>query len=255
MPIALLSDFGTRDYYVGAMKGVILSIAPDVMIVDITHEVSPQRINEGAFILEACYRNFPPGTVFVAVVDPGVGSKRKPIAVDAEGFRFVAPDNGLLSFLFEGKSGCRVHWIADTRYMLPSPSSTFHGRDVFAPAAAHLANGADIEELGSPVSEPFITPALRPRRISDNGIAGRIQHIDRFGNLITNLDPDVLSDGVRIQIKNTVIDRVHTFFAEAAHGEPFAIKGSAGFVEIVVRDGSAQSELNVTTGDEVLLLR
>jgi S-adenosylmethionine hydrolase len=255
MPIALLTDFGTRDYYVAAMKGVILSIAPEVAIVDITHEVSPQGIREGAFILEACYRNFPAGTVFVAIIDPGVGSKRKPLAVSAGEYYFVAPDNGILSFLFNGAGALEAFEITNNRYMLPSPSSTFHGRDIFAPAAAHLAAGSDINDFGPPVFDPVVLTDLAPNRISDGRIAARVQHIDRFGNIITDLRPDDLQGRFEIVINGRTIDRFHPFFADAEFGEVFAMSGSAGFIEIAVRDGSAASKLNANPGDEVLLIK
>ena len=255
MPVAILTDFGNRDYYVGAMKGVILSIARDESIVDITHEVSPQDIREGSFILEACYRGFPRGTVFLAVVDPSVGSDRRPLAVSAGGFFFVAPDNGILSFLFNSEAPVKAFEISDSRYLRPSPSSTFHGRDIFAPAAALLAAGADPEDFGPRVTDPVILPHVDPHTISDGRIAGRVQHIDRFGNIITNLRPQDLASGFKIVLNGHTIDRFHPFFADAELGEIFAIAGSAGFIEVAVRDGSAELKLGVSPGDEVLLVQ
>jgi hypothetical protein len=140
--IALLTDFGTADYYVGAMKGVILSINSDVTIVDISHEIEPQNINAASFTLRSCYRNFPPKTIFAAIVDPGVGSDRNAILIETENYRFIAPDNGILSFVFNGTEKSRVFELTNDKFFLPSISRTFHGRDVFAPCAAHLSNGA-----------------------------------------------------------------------------------------------------------------
>lgn len=255
MPIALITDFGGRDYYVAAMKGVILSIAPDVPIVDITHEVSPQKIHEAAFILEACYRNFPAGTVFVAVVDPGVGSTRKAMVSAAGGYYYVGPDNGIFSFVFDAVKEFCAFEILNDRYVLPSRSSTFHGRDVFAPAAAHLAAGAKPDSFGPPIVEPVKLPAVRALRISENESMASVLHIDRFGNIVTNIRSDELAQTFNIKFKGKTIDRVYSFFAEAEAGEVFAIKGSAGYVEIAVRDGSAQSALGAHIGDEVLLTR
>lgn len=255
MPVAILTDFGNRDYYVGAMKGVILSIARDESIVDITHEVSPQDIREGSFILEACYRDFPRGTVFLAIVDPGVGSDRRPLAVSAGGYYFVAPDNGILSFLFNSADPFKAFEISDSRYLRPSPSSTFHGRDIFAPAAALLVAGADPKDFGPRVMDPVILPDVDPHTISDGQITGRVQHIDRFGNIITNLRPEDITGGFKIVLNGHTIDRFHPFFADAEHGEVFAIAGSAGFIEIALRDGSAGSKLGVKPNDEVLLVQ
>jgi S-adenosylmethionine hydrolase len=184
-----------------------------------------------------------------------VGSDRRPLAVSAGGFYFVAPDNGLLSFLFRSGDPFKAFEISDNQYLSTSPSSTFHGRDIFAPAAGLIAGGADPEDLGLRVMDPVILPHVDPHPTPDGRIAGRVQHIDRFGNIVTNIRSQGLSGEFEIVLNGHTIDRFHPFFADAGYGEVFAISGSAGFIEIAVRDGSAASELGVSTGDEVLLVQ
>lgn len=254
MPIALLTDFGTSDYFVGAMKGVILSIAPIVPIVDISHHISPQDISEATFVLEACYRDFPEGTIFVAVVDPGVGSNRKPLLAASSGFYFVGPDNGIFSFLFDEGDRFSAFEITNQQYMASSRSGTFDGRDIFAPAAANLAMGAAPDQFGPPVESPVVLPAVRPRRITETETIAQIRHIDHFGNIITNLRPADLSEKFKIAINGQTIERMRQCYADAEPGEIFAIAGSSGLIEIAVREGSAQSELGVNRGDEVTLV-
>lgn len=248
--IALLTDFGTRDYYVGAMKGVILSIAPSAVIVDITHEIEPQNICEAAFTLRACYRDFPAGAIFAAVVDPGVGSGRRSLVVESEGYYFVAPDNGLLSFVVS--DGARVFALTNERYFRAPVSNTFHGRDIFAPVAAHLSLGVGPEELGDEIFDP-VRLAEGKATTSESGVKGEIIHIDRFGNLVTNVAFGDLPASYIVEINGRVIEKGCRYYAEANKGELFLIAGSAGFLEISVRDGSAAKELAVEEGSSVVV--
>ena len=249
MPIALLTDFGTRDYFVAAMKGVILSIDPIAVIVDITHEIEPQNIGEASFVLRACRRDFPKGTVFVAVVDPGVGSDRRGIAVEAGDQIFIGPDNGIFSFITD--KNARVFELKNAEFFAPQVSSTFHGRDVFAPVAAHISRGISIEEVG-----PRIDPILKteqPEAVTGEGgvISGRVIHIDRFGNLVTNIPPEMLPGSFRLKVNGTVIAEKRQCYSDGPGGTPFLIVGSAGFLEISVYRGSARTATDADVGEAV----
>lgn len=242
--ITLLTDFGTADGYVGEMKGVILSRAPGVRVEDISHEVEPQDV-EGARLAVARYwRRFPAGTVHMVVVDPGVGSARAAIAVESEGRFLVGPDNGVLSpaLLISGAGVVS----------LPLPeraSATFHGRDVFAPAAALLASGSALASLGAPHASPVIRRTREARRVLGGAVAGEVIAVDRFGNLVTNL---VALRGGRVEIAGRSLT-VRRAYADVALGELVALVGSLGFVEVAVRDGSASRALGVGRGAPVLL--
>lgn len=252
MPIALLTDFGTSDYFVAAMKGTMLKIAPDVSFVDITHEIPPQDIRSAAFVLEACYRDFPPGTVFLCVVDPGVGSERRPIVVEIEDYLFVGPDNGLFSFVL-GETGARTYSIANDELLSDRVSSTFHGRDIFAPIAAYLSTGLPAEEVGPRVDGPVRLEFTRPRKVSESEIRGEVIHIDHFGNLVTNFLPDQVFAGGVFEINGHVVERRVGHYAEANRGEVICVTGSAGFVEISSNLDSAARMLNAAVGDRVVL--
>lgn len=250
--IALLTDFGTRDYFAAAMKGVILSIDPSAVIVDITHEIAPQNIREAGFTLRACYRDFPSGTIFVAVVDPGVGSTRRAILAEADGYYFLAPDNGLLNFITDN-AAARAFEITNREFLAGTVSSTFHGRDVFAPAAAHLSRGVDPAEFGPAVRE-FVRFSISSAKLLPSGeIEGEVIHIDRFGNLVTNLVKDAFSADFTLEINGRTIDAHRQFYAEAEPGEVFSIWGSAGFLEVSVRDSSAKELLDVRSGQMILV--
>ena len=255
--ITLLTDFGTADYFVAAMKGVILSAHPDAVIVDISHEIPPHDIATSAFTLLACYRDFPPGTIHVAVVDPGVGSTRRPIAIIAEGFTFVGPDNGLFSYILDRELHARVFRLSIETYFRPSPSTTFHGRDIFAPIAAALASGVTIAALGEEVSDPVRLEApARCKRASDGVWNAAILHIDRFGNCVTNVARDEFPGdpvALRIEIGDHTISRLLRCYADAAAnaGELFAIWGSAGFLEISAYCDSAAQRLRASRGSSV----
>ena len=252
MIISLLTDFGTKDYFVGAMKGVILSINSEAKIIDITHEIEPQNIQSAGFTLASCYQNFPPKTIFVCVVDPGVGSKRLAILIETKNYYFIAPDNGLLSLVLNNESNYRVFELTNPKFFLSNISQTFHGRDVFAPVAAWLSTGISTNEFGSETSELIISKNLVPKIVSADKIVGNIIHIDNFGNIVTNLRKSDLPNNFSLQVNETVITQHQTFYAEAFEDEIFMIWGSAGYLEIVAYCNSAKELLNAMMGDEIL---
>ena len=244
-----MTDFGTRDYYVGAMKGVILSINPNVSLVDITHDIEPQNITSAAFVLSACYRDFPPA-IFVCVVDPGVGSERRAIVVESNDHKFVGPDNGLFSFILG--PNVRVIAIENDQFFRKPVSSTFHGRDIFAPVAAHLSRGIDVHELGPETTDAVMLPNIRPKRTDENTLEGLVIHIDHFGNIVTNITAEIAGDAFQLEIGGHLISDRREFYAGAKPGQPFAIAGSAGFIEISINGGSAAEKLGVRTGTPVI---
>lgn len=237
--ITLLTDFGTADYYVGAVKGAILSVNPDAVIVDITHEVPAQDIETGAFLLLAAYKTFPRGTVHVAVVDPGVGSTRRPIIVSAGDQFFVGPDNGIFSYI---EPPHRTFHVTAEKYFRPDPSSTFHGRDIFAPVAAALSTGVSPEQFGLEINDVVKLPSLETPL--------RIIHIDRFGNCVTNITREKFEG---LTLNGRTISVLRNFYGEAPVGEIFAIWGSAGFLEISMNGGSAAQVLSAKRGDPIYL--
>jgi S-adenosylmethionine hydrolase len=253
--IALLTDFGLRDHYVGTMKGVILGIAPDAAIVDITHDIPPQDVLAGAYELEASYRFFPPATVFVVVVDPGVGTSRRAIAFEAGGYHFVGPDNGVLALVASHHAPTGIVEIAEGAYGRTPVSRTFEGRDRFAPAGAWLAQGVAIAALGPPV--PSLTPLAVPvPDRDDDGINGRVIGVDRFGNLITNIDRGWIEGDeshARVTVADSTIAGVIGTYGEAADGALCALVGSSGRLEIAVNGGSAAAVLGVGRGAPVRL--
>lgn len=251
MFIALLTDFGTKDYFVGAMKGVILQINENAKIIDITHEIEAQNINSAHFTLRTCYKNFPRKTIFVAVVDPGVGSNRKPILVETDDYFFIAPDNGLLSFIFNKSEKFNVFEISEEKFFNRPVSNTFHGRDIFSPCAAHLSKGIFSEQFGNKISEFVILPELKPQKISEQIIEASIINIDRFGNLITNLTGEDVPGKFSIEIDNHKISNLIEFFADSKKDEIFMIWGSAGFLEIAVNQNSAQKILEAKINDKI----
>lgn len=256
--IALLTDFGMRDWYVAALKGVILTRAPGVRIVDITHEIPPQDVVSGAFILAAAVPWFPAGTVFVAVVDPGVGSRRALLAAQADGRYFVGPDNGLLAMSLERAKRRTVVRLTNRRYWLKAVSRTFHGRDIFAPVAAHLARGGSLARLGPPCRA--ITPLSLPavRRVGRT-LRGAVVHIDAFGNLVTNLVaaewvPPAVRGRVALRYRGRRVPVVSSY-ADGRPNQPIAVIGSLGLIELAVRERSAARLLGAARGDAVVLQR
>jgi hypothetical protein len=247
--ITLLTDFGTADGYVAAMKGVIAAIAPAAYIDDAAHDIPPGDVHAAAWALAGYWRLYPSGTVHVVVVDPGVGSPRRALAAEADGRLLVAPDNGVLTHALAAASRPTVIAIENERFVRDVVSPTFHGRDVFAPVAAHLAAGSSYLELGRSISDAEKLDVPEPAR-SRAAIHGVIVHVDRFGNLITNVPADWVHAGSRIRIGSRELPLRRTY-AEAAIGEPLAVIGSRGVVEISVRDGNAASALGVQRGAEV----
>ena len=266
--ITLLTDFGTADYFVAAVKGVILTINPQAYLVDITHEIPPQDTEAGAFTLLTCYRDFPPGTIHLCVVDPGVGSVRRPIVVSAGSYYFVGPDNGLFSYVYDRAPAFEVFHVTAEEYFRQPPSPTFHGRDVFAPVAAALSKGIDPPAFGTRITDEIRLASLATVKDNSGKLRGRIIHIDRFGNCITNFTrADVPDDSaVKLAVNGRIVETFRQFFTDehgsenkpgsaetTADNELFAIWGSAGFLELAVNGGSAAYHLNAHRGDAVIL--
>jgi S-adenosylmethionine hydrolase len=256
--ITLTTDFGLANGYVGTMKGVILSIHPTATIVDISHDIPPQDVREGAYVLYAAYPYFPQGTIHVVVVDPGVGSERRAIALRTPQATFVAPDNGVLSYVVSREKVEEIVNLTNPRFHLFPVSRTFHGRDIFAPVAAYLARGVPLAELGEPLADIITFPLPRPVLRPDGNIVGQVIHIDRFGNLITSITAKDLADHVLpgeviVGIKGQSIRGISGTYAEVAPGELLALVGSSGHLEISVCGGSAARTLGAKLGDEVLL--
>jgi S-adenosylmethionine hydrolase len=240
--ITLLTDFGLADHFVGVLKGVIATIAPGEPVVDITHDVPPYSISQAAFLLEQSWRYFPKGTIHVAIVDPGVGSERRPLLVEAEGHTFIGPDNGLFSFVLATEKP-KARLLNQPKYWLPHPSTTFHGRDIFAPVAAHLAAGIKAAKLGKLVDDPIRSPALAPTRMSRRTWVGSVLHIDRFGNLITNFHArDFTTLRNRPFTLTAGMESTELFASTYANCPPdqlCVIPGSTGFYELSLASASA----------------
>ena len=251
--IALTTDFGQAGGYVGIMKGVILGICPQAMLVDVCHGIRPQAVRQAAYVLESASPFFPLGTVHVVVVDPGVGTDRRPVVVKTEKATYVAPDNGLLSLILaQGSARSAVH-LTEPRYQLTPVSATFHGRDIFAPAAAHLACGVDPCEMGEEIglSELVELRDLEPVRQSGGSWLGEIVHVDRFGNLVTNFRGTQASAGRSIEIAGERIRGLSRTYADVGPGDLAAYLGSSGYLEIAIREGSAATKLGADVGDPV----
>ncbi len=256
MLITLTTDFGASDHFVGAMKGVILGISPKARIVDITHEIAPFGLNEAAFVLAQAWRWFPKGTIHVAVVDPGVGSARRPILVETRGHRFIGPDNGIFTMIYDSAPH-KVREITNPRLMLPLVSRTFHGRDIFAPAAAHLAKGVKPARFGRLIHDYIRNQGLKPAQPADHTWSGVILKVDRFGNLITNFHidrlPGLRSGPFALRIGSQCIRRLALTYAETEIGEVFVIVGSSGYLEISANQASAAALLGCGAGVPVEL--
>ena len=253
--IALLTDFGTRDHYVGTMKGVMLGVCPDASLVDISHDIPAHDVLGGAFELAAAYRYFPKGTIFLVVVDPGVGSTRRGIAVECGEYLFVAPDNGVLSIVFGEVPPRRIVELGEPRYALPAISKTFEGRDRFAPAAAWLATGLELTELGRAASQPVMLNVPRPA-VASGSIDGEIVRIDRFGNLVTNIDHRTFAGfanggSIVIRLADRDITRVIATYADAGPGELCALFGSSEHLELALNGASAAALTGAARGSLV----
>ncbi len=250
--ITLLTDFGTRDVYVGSLKGVILSLNPGVRLVDLSHEIDPQDIRAGAFMLAEAVDFFPPGTIHLAVVDPGVGSHRRALAARCRGHYWVGPDNGLFHLIFNRAPDLTLVSLENSGYFRPQVSATFHGRDIFAPVAAHLSLGVDLDDFGPRVTDPvsldFPKPALGPEAIQ-----GQIISVDRFGNLISNIPAAVVTSrlgerGWRLKAGPLGLKGLSRTYADAAPGEFLALAGSHGFIEIACALDNAAHRLQAGVG-------
>lgn len=279
--ITLTTDFGTSDIYVGVMKGVILNINPHVQIVDITHAISPQNIHEAAFTINSAYRFFPKGTIHVIVVDPGVGSDRQAMVCKTDDGFFVCPNNGVLSYLlqhFETEEVQAVDAVAieNPTYILPRVCNTFHGRDIFAPIAAHLSLDVSLADIGTPIRNliRFPFPAIHT---TQDTLTGQIISVDSFGNLITNITENVLaafllsSESTEDTVKeldkhavsaqfeiiagNTSLKKLNGTYVESEAGKPLAIIGSFGLLEIAINLGNAEAHLGLKSGDKVFVHR
>ena len=255
--IALLSDFGWQDNYVGMMKGTIAQINPRLQVIDLNHQIPPQDIAAARFNLMQACDYFPKGTIYVAVVDPGVGGDRLGVGVQFAGGYLVGPDNGMFSGLLEQYPAIAAVSLTNTDYWrTKQPSATFHGRDIFAPAGAHLANGVPLSALGEPISpESLVEIALPQLRKTPQDIIGSIQYIDHFGNLITNIPAEILTDiCCDIQVGSHRIQLIKTY-GEILVGEMAGLIGSHGLLEVVVNQGNAQKALGATVGNEVKITR
>jgi S-adenosyl-L-methionine hydrolase (adenosine-forming) len=254
--ITLTTDFGLCDPFVGIMKGVMLGINPEAELVDISHQIPSFDVLEGALVLAQSYRHFPAGTIHLAVVDPGVGSARRPILLSTQEAHFVGPDNGLFSFLYDREPSVAVRHLTAEHYFRKPVSHTFHGRDVFAPVAAWLSTGIPPESFGELISDYVRLPAARPEHSSAGLVQGVVLRIDKFGNVMTNLRPEDLpaSAGFRLVINNREVARLVTDYAAGSPSEIFAIVGSAGFVEIAANQASAAEVLGARRGAEIYVM-
>jgi S-adenosylmethionine hydrolase len=256
--IALLTDFGTRDHYAGTMKGVVLGICPDVTLVDVSHDLPAHDVLAGALELAAAYRYFPSGTIFLVVVDPGVGSARRGIAADSGDYRFVAPDNGVLTIVLDEHPPKRVVELTERKYARPTVSRTFEGRDRFAPAAAWLAKGIEVSALGRSAGPIHHLEVPQPQ-VAAERIDGQVLRVDRFGNLITNIDRktfDKLAGGeLDIHVGAHVVPRVVSTYADASPGEICALFGSTEHLEIAANGASAAADLSLGRGAAVHVAR
>ncbi len=241
--VTLLTDFGTADSYVAEMKGVLSTYAPSATLVDVSHEVSPGDVRAAQYILSRTWMFFPEGTIYVAVVDAGVGTDRRVLGATRFGRYFLAPDNGLLSFLSLNATFISIP-------VLPDAAPTFHGRDVFAPAAGMLATGGSFESLGSPITDPVFAPLPIPKTDGD-AVVGEVLHVDRFGTLVSNISPNALKPDASIHVGGVDVGPLHRTFADVASGALLALTGSGGTVEIAVRDGSATRLLGLGVGAEI----
>ncbi|MGA1796073.1 MAG: S-adenosyl-l-methionine hydroxide adenosyltransferase family protein [bacterium] len=261
--ITLTTDFGASGPFVGSMKGVILGINPQVQIIDIAHEISPFDLLDAAFMVSCAYSYFPARTIHCIVVDPGVGGERRPIVAVTTRYSFVAPDNGVLSYIYERESIERVIHLKEHAYFLPRISRTFHGRDIFAPAAAWLSRGVDPQRMG-PVIDDYVRCDIPRPKVSGGGtrIQGRVIHIDIFGNLVTNIPFSLVEDrlgqreaGFSVTIKDIVIDRLCKAYEDAGKGKTGAIVGSHGYIELFSNQDSLARQGGIAKGEplEVIL--
>jgi S-adenosyl-L-methionine hydrolase (adenosine-forming) len=259
--ITLTTDYGAKDSFSASVKGVILKINPQAQIIDISNEITPQDVWEAAYVLKSAYSHFPKGTIHLAVVDPGTGSGRRPIIAVTESYYFVGPDNGIFSLVYNDAERLRVHHITSTHYFLPNPGPTFHGRDIFAPVAGWIAKGIPSGNFGEEITD-FARLNVPTLKVTANGIEGRVIHIDRFGNIITDIlykDVQPLLAGgtdagpISITIAGREIKGLKKYYAEAIPGEPGAIFNGSGALEIFLFKQNARTALSVKRGEVVRL--
>jgi S-adenosylmethionine hydrolase len=258
--ITLTTDFGTNDHFVGAMKGVILEIVPEAAIVDICHAVQAFDVLDGALTISQAYSYFPNGTVHVVVVDPGVGTARRPILASSDGYHFVAPDNGVLSMVYAREERIHVRHITSEHYFRQPLSNTFHGRDIFSPVAAYLAKEVDSHKFGDEIEDYIKFSAPKPKAVDENRLRAVVLKVDRFGNLVTNITPQdapmLFGDGpaaFKITLGTREITDIRKTYGEGAPGEVFAVLGSMGFLEIVANRGAAAQLAGAGKGSEVII--
>lgn len=250
--ITLLTDFGTRDEYVACLKGVILGLNPEAHLIDLTHEIPPQDIQAGAFILAGAAPYFPAGTIHLAVVDPGVGTGRRALAARGRGQFWVGPDNGLFHLIFAGQGDFEIVSLENPAFFLPQVSATFRGRDIFAPVAAHLSLGVALAQLGPALCDPVRLP-WPEAAVTAAALRGEIIHVDRFGNLVSNVAADVFHAWLKggdfqLQVGHLTLTRLRRTYGEAAAGEMLALIGSHGYLEIACAGGSAAARLQAGPG-------
>jgi hypothetical protein len=259
--ITLTTDYGLRDHYVGAVKGAILAVNRDVCLVDITHEAPPHRPLAAGFLLAQAYATFPPRTIHILVVDPGVGGPRRPILAIGESHYFLAPDNGALSYVFAREPQRTVFELNVPHYFHPEVSDTFHGRDIFAPVAGWLSRGTAAESFGTPIADAVASEIPRPTVTRDGQVRLTVLHVDRFGNVITNIARKTLEElirknpgkGVQVTAAGQTITGLQTHYAEGPAGAPFALYGSTGYLEIALKEASASEALGLAEGQQLVL--
>jgi len=256
--ITLTIDFGPHDHFVGTIKGVILDIAPEVQIVDICHAVQPFDVLDGALTIAQAYSYFPAGTVHMVVIDPGVGTARRPIVASSERHHFVAPDNGVLSLIYAREERMHVRHVTSEHYFMQPVSNTFHARDIFGPVAAWLAKGIDCEKFGERVDDFVRFNAPKPKAANGQTLRGVVLKVDRFGNLVTNITPQdapmlfqAETSGFKIMVGKHEITEIKTAYAQGAPGEVFGLLGSMGYLEIAANRGSAAQVIGVGKGTDV----
>ncbi len=259
--ITLTTDFGTNDHFVGAMKGVILDIMPDAQIVDICHAVQAYDVLDGALTISQAYSYFPTRTIHVVVVDPGVGTARRPIIASSDKYHFVAPDNGVLSLVYAREERMHVRHVTSEHYFLQPVSNTFHARDIFAPVAAYLAKEVESQKFGDEVEDYIRFNAPKPKAVDQNRLRGVVLKVDRFGNLITNITPQdapmLFLEGAKrfkISVGSREVTELHKAYAEGSPGEVFGILGSMGFLEIAANRGAAAQLTGAGKGTDVNII-
>lgn len=255
--ITLTTDFGSQDHFVAAMKGAILSINPRATIVDVTHEVPAFEITQGAFLIDEAWRTFPKKTIHVVVVDPGVGTARRPILLEAGGHYFLGPDNGVLAMVYEREKKHKIRHVTNEKLFRQPLSRTFHGRDIFAPVAAHLSKGVTPAQTGKLIDDYLKLHTFFPVHTAKRAWTGQVLHVDRFGNLISNFLVDQFADiktrPFEFAIGTEVLRRLALNYAEVGFGEPFVIVGSSGYLEVAVNQGHAARKLGCGPGAPIEL--